>query len=962
MRLPLFSVFLSLFIYNALCQDGRQDGPQLLLNAENHSGKIRGLSFNKNGDQLISLSEDQSIRWWQMSDGTLSKKEFFTQKDAAFTPLDMAVNNDLGLIAVVGVNPGSSKHSLYLIDSESRQILSSIVVHTSAIRAVALSSNLELLASGDEEGNVQLWDISNRKKPTKLDQIEIPFGINDLSFSDQNKTIAVASDDKDIRIFDLSKRKLSNSLLISRHYLGVNCLSFSPDGKYLVSGGKDEMIYLFKSNGKFLRKIGQINSEVTSLSLSNDSKVLVALSKNEGIGYSYNIPNGQPLAQFDQHKNTTFACAFHPDSKNGNYLVASAGASANEILIWNAINGSLWMRLGNNNRTIKHLDIDKEGNLLISRNANSRQYEFKFDFKDLAVLGNPKELIDTKESASLKLVSPYMLKGPKKSFTNNPNTDGRILSYYSLGTDSMVVGSDFSLRISYAKTDQVQLLKGHSGGVRAITENEKFLITGGEDNLINFWLKGSDEKEIRPFASLFIDNPNEWILWTNGGYFTAAGNGAANFGWAKSTGDLTYPEFYTGNQFFSILFRPDEVKESLISGRPVTEILQANGTRIFALDKVQRPAAVLFESPFSIDEASRAFYLKKEDLNYISDRPKVKMAVKALDGGSGIQEIFLYQNSKLIKNDQDIPEHEQTIFKEYEVDLMPGKNAFKVVALNFQGIESRPDEISVKYTGEAAANADLYVLNIGINEYMNPSYNLNYAQPDAKAFREAIEKHSASIFSKTHIYSLYDEEAIKPNIIEIFDEIKRKSRPQDVFIFYYAGHGTVDLDGSSTDYYLVPYDITQIYGNTKILNERGISAAELRTELSEITAQKQLILLDACHSGGAVELFAMRGSPEEKAIIQLARSSGTVLLSASGTQQYAIEFDELGHGVFTYALLEGIKGKADGGNRDGKITVNELKAYMEDAVPTLSEQYGGSSQYPTGFSTGQDFPIGLINK
>ena len=57
-----------------------------------------------------------------------------------------------------------------------------------------------------------------------------------------------------------------------------------------------------------------------------------------------------------------------------------------------------------------------------------------------------------------------------------------------------------------------------------------------------------------------------------------------------------------------------------------------------------------------------------------------------------------------------------------------------------------------------------------------------------------------------------------------------------------------------------------------------------------------------------------------------------------------------------------MKGNADGRNRDGKITVNELKAYMEDAVPALSKEHGGSAQYPTGFSTGQDFPIVFIKE
>jgi uncharacterized caspase-like protein len=129
-------------------------------------------------------------------------------------------------------------------------------------------------------------------------------------------------------------------------------------------------------------------------------------------------------------------------------------------------------------------------------------------------------------------------------------------------------------------------------------------------------------------------------------------------------------------------------------------------------------------------------------------------------------------------------------------------------------------------------------------------------------------------------------------------------------------------------------------------------------ELSkEIKAQKQLFVFDACQSGGAMQAFAMRGAAEEKAMAQLARSAGIVVLSASGTEQFATEFNDLGHGTFTYALIEGLQCQADGGTKDRKITVNELKAWIEDRVPELTEKYKGTAQYPTGYSRGQDFPI-----
>ena len=122
-----------------------------------------------------------------------------------------------------------------------------------------------------------------------------------------------------------------------------------------------------------------------------------------------------------------------------------------------------------------------------------------------------------------------------------------------------------------------------------------------------------------------------------------------------------------------------------------------------------------------------------------------------------------------------------------------------------------------------------------------------------------------------------------------------------------------------------------------------------------------MIVLDACQSGGAVETFSMRGATEQKAILQLARSAGLVVMASTGTEQYATEFQALGHGVFTYALLQGMQGGADGGLKDGKITVKELDAFINDQVPVLTQKHKGQAQYPNSYLRGQDFPIVIVN-
>lgn len=49
------------------------------------------------------------------------------------------------------------------------------------------------------------------------------------------------------------------------------------------------------------------------------------------------------------------------------------------------------------------------------------------------------------------------------------------------------------------------------------------------------------------------------------------------------------------------------------------------------------------------------------------------------------------------------------------------------------------------------------------------------------------------------------------------------------------------------------------------------------------------------------------------------------------TEQFAAEFKDMGHGVFTYAIIEGLSGKADGAGRDGKITIKELADLLKTA-------------------------------
>jgi uncharacterized caspase-like protein len=157
-------------------------------------------------------------------------------------------------------------------------------------------------------------------------------------------------------------------------------------------------------------------------------------------------------------------------------------------------------------------------------------------------------------------------------------------------------------------------------------------------------------------------------------------------------------------------------------------------------------------------------------------------------------------------------------------------------------------------------------------------------------------------------------------------------------------------------FYLVPHDVTGISGSGT-LNLKGISGSELQQFSTELKAHKQLFIFDACNSGAVTDMLTSQNNGEEKAIAQLARNTGTFWLTASTAQQYAVEHSALGHGLFTYVLLEGLKGSANEGIRDDKITVTELSSYLVKWVPEISEKHMNTIQYPTIYGYGRDFPI-----
>lgn len=1009
MRCLKYFILICFINFQSLAQESN---PKLIVSPDGHTAKIRSLLFTPKGEMLISISEDKSVRFWDYQSGDEYYSFHVNLQHGPEGMLYAADLSDDGRWLAVGGYHVDEANNFFLIDvsdienstedkkkwSQRKLTIDSTLLHTDIITSIDFSHFGEKLymATGSADKSVKIWEVNDRDFQ-HINTINFDGKISSVSFSYDSTRIslAVADGSKYIKIFEDDEVFNSNVIpsIGEKHYYEVNTVQFTPDGKWLVSGGSDQIVNLFTVKGKFHKRLGRLDNSVTSLSISPDSKYVVALSDVTGHGQSFSLPSKEEKktilqATFEGHDNTVFASAFSPKAKEGSYLVASAGGNDNEILVWNSITGRLSRPIRGNGNAIWQLEFrelsykkDEQEEvglqLFISSDNETDAFEQSFNFNELILSEITGEVKTPKSNKNaLKQLNEFQLKLQSivGTIDNDPTTDGRILSFenfQSSGFNKAVIGSDFSLRIVHDEERETSLL-GHNGGVRAlaVSPDQRFLASAGEDHVIHIWdldLLVDFPEFIEPFASLFVSRDNEWVLWSPEGYFVSSELGSSFLGWYD--GDRINSKFFKVEQFFDLLYRPKEMQESFKEHYAIRDVILESGEKVFQLGQLKQPPAVYIEDIYATTKSGSTPSLIKNDNNVLSsDIQEVTFQVSAYDGGGGIKAIQIYQNGKLAVNDENVrlAEDESELSRSYTLALLPEGNEFKVQAVNFEGTASIAEKENIYYTGKPAAASNLYIFNIGINEYLNPKYKLSYAKNDATALLSKIKERSASIFGEIKEFSLYDKDGLKKNIEETFNKIISEARIQDTFIFYYAGHGTIDEESEDKNFYLVPYDVTTLYGDSDQLQEKGISDEQLKNWLAKIKAQKQLILLDACHSGGAVNAIARRGAVEEKAMFQLARSSGVVLISASNAQQTAAEVNQFKHGLFTYAMLQALDGiNLETDKKEGEnitLTVNQLKAYIEREVPELSRKYSNSAQYPTGFSTGQDFPIGLIQK
>jgi peptidoglycan hydrolase-like protein with peptidoglycan-binding domain len=456
------------------------------------------------------------------------------------------------------------------------------------------------------------------------------------------------------------------------------------------------------------------------------------------------------------------------------------------------------------------------------------------------------------------------------------------------------------------------------------------------------WYRLGDGAEL---LALFLHaDRKRWVMWTPEGFFNASPGGETLVGYHLNQGPEAAGEFVTIEQLYRLFYRPELVARRLAEGiEPALQEALASIGNVRQVLTAGLPPALELLSPQESRQRGRDFIME------------FKLAPK--NGGLG--RIVYRVNGVVVGDPGARPTDIAVPHYRRPFTLQPGRNVLSVTATNAAGtVESPPIETVVHVQADERQPA-LYGLAIGVTNYRDSALKLRYAAQDATVLAETLRRQGGRLFTSVLVEPLLDANATRERIDAAFRKLTGIVQEHDVFVLYLAGHGTV-LDG---EYHFLPADL--VYANQQTLRTGSVRQDQLVQWLSMIKAQKSLVILDTCHAGTFVTATAgetkplpgMRTLAEKGAIDRLMRASGRATIASSSEQQFALEGHE-NHGVFTYALLQGLRGAAK--NRDGEVTVPDLMAYVAQEVPQLTLKKWGYEQFPMHQFQGRPFAIGLV--
>jgi WD40 repeat protein len=908
---------------------------------EGHTGEVMSVTFSPDGTKVLTGSWDHSAREWGAASGVLLRS--FGHAEA----LNSVAYSTDGTKVLTGGGDNTAR----LWDAATGALVRPFVGHTSLVFAKFSPDGTKVL-TGSWDNTAREWDAASGALLRSFEGHTNT--VHSVAFSPDGTKVLTGSEDTTARLWDATSGALVRSF--EGHAVGVVSVAFSPDGTRVLTGSRDNTARAWNATtGVQLRSFEGHTGWVRSVAFSPDgTKVLTG--STDTTAKLWDAATGALLRSFEGHNHWVQSVAFSPDGTK--VLTGSADTTARE---WDVATGSLLGTFGDWGRSdlykvqaggVGSVAYSLDGTRVLTGNGNATA-----------------TLWDAATGAELRSFEGHF-------------GDGSSVAFSPDGTRVLIVSGAKSVRLWDAATGAlVRSFIGHSADVESVafSPDGTKVLTGSGDSTTRVWSVETG----RELCSLVYFDDGTWVVTNPDGRFDADNlEDVKGLHWIVADDPFTPLPI---DVFMRDYYEPGLLRRIWEGG----ELPDAPNisTRIrtqpeVAIDRValHPDDARLVDVTVTVAGAARAYGDREVatgavDLRLFRDGRRVgcvdgRLADAPAPAAAGAPLRPVDPHSR---NDRIGAPRSFTLSVRLPAGTTPEDLDLTAYCFNDSGVKSptahrasvRPDVAATATKGIA------YVVAFGSDAFDDPKWTLSYGSADATGIRDALANGMAETgaYARVEAVALTASPESKPEertatkaallallellagrepdpagvavlrrdpaVARLLDERRiRAAAPEDTLILHFSTHGALgDGDvGKRGAYYLAPSDI----GTAGDLG-RWISTDELSERLTGVDASG-VIVLDACHSGGATGEGFKPGPMNARGLGQLAFDKKYRVLAGSQAAQTAGEYAVLGHGLVTWALLKtGLaEFKADA-NGDATLAIAEWLRHAESEVPKLNE-------------------------
>lgn len=341
---------------------------------------------------------------------------------------------------------------LHQVNFQNSDFIGSIFADTfGLVLSLAFSPDGQLLATGDANGEIRLWQVSN-SEPMLIFKGHTDW-IRSVAFSPDGQILASGSADQRIRLWSVKTGQCLKTLHAHTHW--VQSIAFSRDGHLLVSGSADQTIRVWDvQTGHCLNVLVGHTHWVQFVALSPNGQLIASGSADQTVKL-WDVQTGQCIRTFQGQSDWVQSVAFSPD---GQFLASGNGDQT--VKLWDMQTGQCLKTLQGHTLWVQLIDFSPDGQLLVSGSGDKTV-----------------RLWDIQTGQCLKTLQGHT--HWVRSVTFSP--DGQMLA-----SDS----DDQTVRLWDTRTGKcLKTLQGHTQWVRsiAIDPQSKVLASCSAGNIVKLW-------------------------------------------------------------------------------------------------------------------------------------------------------------------------------------------------------------------------------------------------------------------------------------------------------------------------------------------------------------------------------------------------------------------------------------------------------------------------------------------